>query len=270
MHNYRCGTHRRGDSKVSVYVYVSDILMVLKQIINRCFNSHRGDILRALVNESVSSDQLCLLATLKLKIRHRGSGSIWVTFFDAHCVDWCSHCAAAGDSLDTSNTISVCCFILTDFLDTLLSQMPLINWYSLLPFLHDCHKNKRDGFSSGGNGTSRNPSKVCFYCPHFITQIFGCFPEHSADFRQLFMISEDFYFINCSSFSLLNGPHKFPTIFVFTLHVLSKQQHEFVVVQTHNQRQTQKQQMCLVTNDTYLLSKWIKKSKYWYEKRHEI
>lgn len=76
---------------MSVYVYVSDIfddtLMVSKQIINRCFNLHRGDILGTLVNEPVSSDQLCLLATLKLKIRHRGSDSIWVTFFDAHCVD---------------------------------------------------------------------------------------------------------------------------------------------------------------------------------------
>ncbi len=99
-------------------------------IINSLFIWHKGDILRTLVNEAVSSDQLCLLATVKLKIRPRASDSIWVTFFDAHYVDWCSD-VAAGDSQWIHSYISsrISVFHICRLSDTFLSQMPSFGIY---------------------------------------------------------------------------------------------------------------------------------------------
>lgn len=85
-------------------------------------------------NESVSSDQLCLLATAKLKIRHGGSDRIWVTC-DAYCAACCSDCAAAGDA----QQIQAARF---------RRLVPCLQSFCIccLQFVHSCHSNKRDTF----------------------------------------------------------------------------------------------------------------------------
>lgn len=91
--------------------------------------SHLGVILCAYVNESVGSDLLRLLATVKAK----NKSQIWVMFLDALCVDGCSGCSAADLQSKCSfiSRTSMFCFIFAGFLTLVLC------------ILHNCPKREK-------------------------------------------------------------------------------------------------------------------------------
>lgn len=123
---------------------------------------HKGDILCAAVNESVSGDRLCLLAIVKLKIRQQTSDGIWVMFFDAHWLDWCCCWVSPDSFIHQLQDFQLFSRIFAGIFDAFLSHMTFY-WHLLQQFLHSRLKKKRNTFSSGTDWTSNRSLAVLMF-----------------------------------------------------------------------------------------------------------